>query len=217
MAYNGKYVQEDWEKEMEDAQNAASSLKSAIPPNADDLRPPADPRQTEISMIQKSNDRMKEFKRFINRLNNELCKINSVYIKELKKNPNAVNNDTFRRKLDEKRTNILLLIAEIEKNYDDYIKNTSFEKGVEEIKLKMNQLYDAAAKKQIHDFNLLCDTSIQGDNGCSCAIMGGRRTRRGKSRKNTRKSTKKYIRKNKRRTQKSRRKRKTKCSRKTRK
>ena len=49
-----------------------------VPKNADDLRPPVDPRQTEISMIKTSTERMKEFNGLMRKLNYELCQTNSV-------------------------------------------------------------------------------------------------------------------------------------------
>ena len=191
---------------------------TAIPPYAHDLRPPADPMLTEISMIKKSTERMKEFNVLIRKLNNELCQTNSVYIEPLQKNPNLVEDSSWKSRFDDKRSKILNLITKIEENYDDYIENTVFERGLVILRYKVNQFNDTMNKKQIRVFDLLCgNTSTEVNAQCSCAIMGGRRTRRRKSRKNKRKSIKKYIRKNKRRTQKSRRMRRAKCSRKTRK
>ena len=213
MPVNRKYEQEDWEKEMEEAkkaeeaykakedtQNAASSLKSAIPtPFPPPLPPPPHPIQTEINMINKSTERMNAFNKLIRQLNNVLCRIN-VNIDELKNNPNLGKST----RLDINKNKIVLLIAQIEENYYDYIQNTDFERGLEELKFKLIQFNDAIARKQLTGFDLLCDTSGQGDIGCSCAIMGGRRkrrqTRRAKSRNNTRKYLKKCMRKHKKHT-----------------
>ena len=199
------------------AQNRAELARN-VPKNADDLRPPVDPRQTEISLIQESTERMKEFNVLMRKLNYELCQTNSVCIEPLQKNPNLVEDSTWKSRFDDKRSYILKLITKIEENYDDYIKNTVFEIGLVQLRFNVNQFNHSINKNQIRVFDLVCDnTSTEVDAGCSCAIMGGRRTRRRKSRKNTRKSAKKSIRKNKRRTQKSRRMRRAKYSRKTRK
>lgn len=213
MSGNGN--DDDWIEDM-NAQNRAA-LERNVPKNADDLRP-VDPVKAEISMRKKSTERMKEFNVLMRKLNNELCQTNSVYIEPLQKNPNLVEDSTWKNRFDDKRSNILNLITKIEGNYNDYIKNTVFERGLVQLRYKVNQFNHPMNKNQIRVFDLVCDnTSTEVNAQCSCAIMGGRRTRRRKSRKNKRKSIKKYIRKNKRRTQKSRRMRRTKRSRKTRK
>ena len=147
-------------------------------------------------MRQESTKRMKEFYKLIRQLNNALCIIN-VNIDEFKKNPELMKSTRPYNK-------IVLLIAQIETKYDDYIKNTPFEEGIKELKFKLSQLDDANAMKQLTGFNLLCNKPAVGDAGCSCTISGGRRkrrqTRRAKSRNNTRKYLKKCMRKHKKHT-----------------
>ena len=111
-------VNDDWINDFK-----AQELASNVPKNADDLRPPVESIEAEIIMNQKSTERMNEFNVLMRKLNNELCNANSVYIEPLQKNPNLVEDSTWKSRFDDKRSKILYLITQIEENYDDYIKN----------------------------------------------------------------------------------------------